>query len=62
MTDEMRKALEEVDKPNKGGKQKVKVGPSEPAQTPKKKKRALECPGQLHLNLTMKRIGVSYHL
>lgn len=38
LTPEMHKVLEEADKPKKGGKQKPKVGPSKPAQTPKKKK------------------------
>ncbi|CAI9284233.1 unnamed protein product [Lactuca saligna] len=37
MTDEIRKVLDEVDKPKNGGKQKGKVGPYKPVQTPKKK-------------------------
>ena len=43
MTSEVRKVLEEADKPNKGGKRKPKVGPSEPAQTPKKKVKQAAC-------------------
>lgn len=37
LTTEMQTTLEEANKPQKGGKRKAKVGPSEPAQTPKKK-------------------------
>lgn len=43
LTHEMQKALEEVNKPKKGGKRKEKVGPSEPAQTPKKKIKRAAC-------------------
>ena len=37
LTDAITKVVEEADKPNKGGKWKGKVGPSEPAHTSKKR-------------------------
>lgn len=37
MPEDLRRALKEGNKPKKGGKRKGRAGPSEPAQTPKKK-------------------------